>query len=205
MQRRVLCGALAAVVFPLALTARKCDAKEKQLQESKKTLVIYFSRAGMNYWSGKIINLKVGNTALLAQEIAKQTNAELLEIVPRMTYPFEYRAATDLAQKEISEQARPEISTQVPDLSNYGEVYLGFPIWWGLAPRPVITFVEHCRWEGKTVHLFCTHEGSGITQGATELKKALSGASVDIGPTLAGHDIANRVDVVKRYLQGINN
>lgn len=171
------------------------------MQEQGKPIVIYFSRAGMNYWSGKIVELKDGNTALLARAIAERTGAELLEIVSRDAYPFEYRAATDLAQKELHEQVRPEIVTQVPDLSNYGEVYLGYPIWWGLTPRPVMTFVERCRWEGKKVHLFCTHEGSGITQSAAELKKTLSAASVDIGPVLAGHDIGNCAEVVDRFLQ----
>ena len=162
-------------------------------------IVIYFSRAGMNYWSGQIVELRVGNTALLAQQIAKHTSAELLEIVANKGYPFEYRETTELAKKELSNQTRPEISTKIPDLSNYGDVYLGYPIWWGLAPRPVITFVERCNWTGKTVHLFCTHEGSGISQSAEELEKVLIGAHVDIGPVMFGHNIGKRASVVEQF------
>ncbi len=170
---------------------------------SSRPLVIYFSRPGMNYVAGSIIDLAEGNTKLLAQEIARRTQGDLYEIEPVAPYPFAYRETTDLAQKEIDEDARPAMKSPAPDISGYQEIYLGYPIWWGLAPRIVLTLIEALDWKDKTVHLFCTHEGSGISQSASELKAMLKGARTLTGPVLAGSRIAERGTAVSDYLASI--
>ena len=81
---------------------------------SSDAIVVYFS------WSG--------NTQAVAQEIQRQTGADIFEITPQTPYTDDYDTLVDLAQQEQREDARPAISGSV-DLSGYDTVYLGFPIW----------------------------------------------------------------------------
>lgn len=84
--------------------------------KASKALVIYFSRNGMNYWHGETKNLSVGNTARMAKVIQEATSADVWEIQPVHSYPFDYRQTTAEAQKEQEVDARPEIKLSMPDL-----------------------------------------------------------------------------------------
>lgn len=166
---------------------------------SRRPLVAYYSRSGENYWAGGLTELQTGNTALLAQALARRTGADLYEIKTTTPYPLDYRETTRIAQNELDEDVRPELAGSLPRLSAYDEIYLGYPVWWGRAPRAVLSFVEQFDWSGKTVHLFCTHEGSGIAGSVPELRAKLVGACVDAGLSLVGHRIAEREAAVKRH------
>ena len=87
--------------------------------KASKALVIYFSRNGMNYWHGETKNLSVGNTARMAKVIQEATSADVWEIQPVHSYPFDYRQTTAEAQKEQEVDARPEIKLSMPDLAQY--------------------------------------------------------------------------------------
>ena len=69
-------------------------------------------------------------------------------------------------------KARPALAGAMPDVEGYDVVYLGFPIWWNTAPRPVNSFLEQCDLGGKTVIPFATSGGSGIANAQRELQKA---------------------------------
>lgn len=206
MQRRLLLTGSAALALALptvTLPTVACAQEENAMpkNENPKRLVVFYSRSGQNYVAGDIVDLPVGNTARLARTLAEKLGADLHEIKTVKTYPVDYRETTAVAQKELDEETRPAVAGDLPDVSAYDEIYIGHPIWWGRAPRVILTFVEQFDWTGKTVHLFCTHEGSGIRQSAAELRPKFKGATVHAELSLAGHRIDEREAAVERYLR----
>lgn len=125
----------------------------------KKVLVAYFSRTGEQYSVG---NITEGNTAIIAKMIADKTNGDLFEIkVVNDNYPQSYMALTEYAKTEKQQNKRPEIQGKVEKFEDYDTIFIGYPNWWADMPMPVYTFLESYDFKNKTVHHFCTHEGSG--------------------------------------------
>ena len=164
--------------------------KSAEAKSSKgKILVAYFSRAGGNYGVG---NVKKGNTKIVAQMIAKQTGGKLFEIKTKKAYPTDYDKCKIVAEKEMNENARPELKSKVKNMSQYDTVYLGYPIWYADMPMAVYSFLESYNWKGKTVIPFCTHEGSGLS-GTPESIKETVGKNVTMkkGFAIQGRDAQN--------------
>lgn len=132
-----------------------------------KALVAYFSATG--------------STAGIAKQIADATGATLYEIQPETPYTsadLNYSDSSTRATKEQHDDtARPAISGKVENMADYDVVFLGYPIWWGQAPKILYTFVESYSFDGKTVIPFCTSGSSGIGSSATNLQKSTSGAN----------------------------
>ena len=121
-----------------------------KINRADKALVVYFSATG--------------TTRGVAEKIAALTDAELVEIVPAQPYTTEDLNYNDRTTRATVEQntpdVRPEIANEI-SLDGYTTVYLGYPIWWGQAPRILSTFVESHDFTGITVIPFCTSGGSG--------------------------------------------
>ena len=151
-----------------------------------KVLVVYFSRAGEQYNVGVV---KKGNTAFVAEEIAKQTGADLFEIKPKKdVYPKKYDDLTDYAKTEQRKKERPEYVGPVPNLKNYDVVFVGAPVWWGDWPMIMYSFFEKNDLAGKTLAPFCTHEGSGLSGFDKKLAKACPKGKVTKGFAMTGKD-----------------
>lgn len=150
--------------------------------ESRKTLVVFFSRTGENYAVG---NIKKGNTHIIAEMIAEETDGTLFQVEPLKAYPANYTKCTEVAKQEMESKARPAIKGDVA-VEDYDVIYIGYPIWWGDMPMPVYTFIEKHNWQGKTVVPFCTHEGSGLSDTENKLKKACEGATILKGLAILG-------------------
>lgn len=155
--------------------------------EDKKTLVVYFSRAGENYSVG---NIKKGNTQIVAEMIAGEVDADTFHIEPARPYPDDYTRCTEVAQQEVDEQARPAVKGDAR-VEDYDVVFIGYPIWWGDMPMPVYTFIEKHDWRGKTVISFATHEGSGMSGTERKLKSVCKGAVVAAGLAVRGATAQN--------------
>ncbi len=129
----------------------------------KKKLVAYFSASG--------------HTKKVAGELADILNADLYEIVPEVPYREEDLDWTNLKSRSSVEmhdpEFRPAMHPGTPDTAQYDTVYLGFPIWWYVAPTIVNTFLEACDFSGKTVVLFATSGSSGFGKTAAGLKPSL--------------------------------
>ena len=129
------------------------------------TLVVYFSCTG--------------NTKAAAQTIAEAANGTLYEITPAQPYTdadLDYnddKSRTTIEQNDSS--ARPEINGRVENWAQYDTVFLGYPIWWGTAPRILDTFVESYDFTGKAVIPFCTSAASSIGSSGAELKELAAG------------------------------
>lgn len=170
-----------------------------------KAIVVYFSHTGENYSVGVITE---GNTAKVAKVIAAKTGADIFEIKEAKPYPQSYDECIDVAKKELRDKARPEIAGDLPDLTDYQVVYLGYPNWWGDCPMIVYSFLEKSNIEGKTILPFCTHEGSGLGSTAKNLQKAFPGAKAELnGLSLRGataqKDAAATEQAVDKWLDSL--
>ena len=161
-----------------------------------KKLVIYFSRADENYGVG---NIQKGNTEIVAEIIAEKVGAKLLKVEPVKEYPQEYDACTAVAKKELEADARPEVKPSSINPEEFGEIYVGYPVWWGEMPMPMFTFLEKFNLKGKTVYPFVTHEGSGLS-GVRRLEKA-TGANVKPGLAVYGHEAQNEKASVEKKVE----
>lgn len=186
------------IMLTVALMVSTADA-------ANKAIVVYFSHAGENYGVG---NVAEGNTAKVAKEIARRLNADIYEIKEVKPYPTKYDACVDLAKEEQRLNARPAIAGQLPDLSSYKVIFIGYPNWWGDCPMIVYSFLEKENIDGKILVPFCTHEGSGLGVTASNLQKHFPKAKVvqkglAIKGTIAQKDAKTTVKAVETWLKAI--
>lgn len=132
---------------------------------SKNILVAVFSASGV--------------TKAVGEEIARIVDADFFEIVPKEIYTVDdlnWMNKKSRSSVEMNDpSARPEIADTVSDMASYDKVIVGFPIWWGVAPRIIDTFLESYDFAGKTIIPFCTSGGSGVGRSDTALHKDVHG------------------------------
>lgn len=131
----------------------------------KKILVAYFSASG--------------ETKKLAKTIAGVTGGDLFEIAPQVPYTaadLDWMDAGSRSTVEMKDKkSRPAIAGQVQDMGQYETVFVGFPIWWYVAPTIINTFLDEYDFSGKTVIPFATSGGSGMGKTLEGLKKSCNG------------------------------
>ena len=131
-----------------------------------KTLVVYFSATG--------------STKTAAEAIAAATGGDLLELEPAEPYTsadLDYNNADSRVSREHDDETLRDVAlktTTADNWADYDTVYIGYPIWWGIAAWPVDTFVKANDFTGKTVIPFCTSASSGIGESGAQLA-ALAG------------------------------
>lgn len=152
-----------------------------------KKLVAYFSASGV--------------TKSAAERLAKAADADLFEIKPAAPYT---RADLDWTNKksrssvEMSNpDSRPEIAEQLSNMEDYDTVFIGFPIWWYVAPTIINTFVESYDFSGKTIIPFATSGGSGIGRTEEVLKALCPNANWEKGKMLNRVSDRELEDLVK--------
>lgn len=173
----------AAAAAILAFTGPAACAQNQNSidMKGKKTLVAYFSATG--------------TTEKAAMMIADATGGDIFRIEPLQEYTAEDLDWTDRTSRSSNEmndpESRPAIGNRLENAESYDTVYLGYPIWWNLAPRIINTFLDTYGLTGKTVIPFATSGGSGITNSENELRKSypsvkwvrgklLNGASAEV-------------------------
>ena len=178
----------------------EAEAPQETIAEASDTLVLYFSRTGEQYVVGVIDK---GNTAIIAEMIAEQTGADMFEVLPADDhYPMTYEALTDVAKQEQNDNARPEYSGELTDLSKYSTIFIGSPVWWGDWPMIMYTVFENNDFSGKTLIPFSTHEGSGLSGFDKKLESACSGSTIGKGLAIQGNDAQNSQEKVR---ESVNN
>lgn len=139
-----------------------------------KKLVAYFSASGI--------------TRNVAKMVAEAAGADLYEITPKEAYTKadlnwmdkKSRSSVEMADKKI----RPEITDTDAKIAEYDEIFLGFPIWWYVAPTIINTFLEKYDFTGKKIVLFATSGGSGFGNTVKELQPSAPGAQFVEGKPL---------------------
>lgn len=172
-------------------------SQKKQIMNTKKFLVAFFSRAGENYEVGYI---EKGNTHILAEMIAAKTGGILFHIEPVRPYPEDYTECIKVAKTELHNQARPAVKGDVA-VEDYDIIFIGYPNWWGDMPMAVYTFIEQHGWKDKTVIPFCTHEGSGLSGTARKLQQACQGATLLEGLAVRGSVAQNSPEQVRKSVE----
>lgn len=146
---------------PESSSTAPAESEPETQPETGKTLVIYYSASG--------------NTARVAKDIAEAAGADLFEIVPTEVYTSDDLDWTNpdsrVSREHDDESLRdvPLTTTEVPDWDSYDTVFIGYPIWWGIAAWPVDTFVKNNDFTGKTVIPFATSSSSGMGQSGSLL------------------------------------
>lgn len=144
----IIAGCMAIVA--MAACQPKNQNTEQMNNDTRKSLVTYFSATGI--------------TKAAAEKLAEAANADLFEITPEKPYTpadLDWKNKQSRSSLEMSDKSsRPAISGKVENMAQYDTVYVGFPIWWYIAPTIVNTFVEQYELSGKTVIPFFTSGGS---------------------------------------------
>ena len=141
-----------------------------------KKLVAYFSASG--------------TTKKAAERLAKAAGADLFEIKPAIPYTSADLNWMDKKSRSSVEMndpdSRPEIAETMPNMADYGTVFIGFPIWWYVAPHIIHTFLESYDFTGKTLVPFATSGGSGMGRTVDELRKLFPNADWKTGKVVNG-------------------
>ena len=133
-----------------------------------KKLVAYFSASGV--------------TAKVAETLAEAIGADIFEIEPKVPYTevdlnwMDKKARSTIEMNDPA--SRPEIAVKRDNMKDYDTIFVGFPIWWYVAPTIINTFLESYDFSGKTVIPFCTSGGSGIGTSVSAIREAEPEASV---------------------------
>ena len=164
-------------------------------------LIAFYSRAGENYFGGAYRRIAVGNTEKAAELLAGLTGGELYKIEQAQPYSEDYQTCIAEAKADLQKKARPEVLNLPEDLDAYDEIYLGYPNYWGTMPMAVYAFLEHYDLTGKTIHPFCTHEGSGLAHTVQDIQKAAPGARVTKGLAIHGSSVDGAKPALESWVQ----
>ncbi|MDO4375904.1 MAG: flavodoxin [bacterium] len=134
-------------------------------------LIVYFS------WGG--------NTKMIANMIEEKLGADIFEITLKEPYSDDYNEVLKQAQKDLNDNARPEIKNKVKNISSYDVILLGYPNWWASVPMPILSFLEGYDLSYKTIIPFCSHGGGGFGESISQIAKSAHG--VKMGVPLSVH------------------
>lgn len=155
-----------------------------------KNLIIYYSRTGENYVRGKVKDLSKGNTEIVAEFIQKAVGGDLFEVETVKEYAADYYECIEDAKVELRSNARPKLKDYITDISQYDNIVVAGPCWWGTYPMAIFTQLERLDFTGKKVFPVMTHEGSGLAGSKSALRKYCKGAVVGSGLAIHGADAA---------------
>ena len=143
-------------------------------QQKSKTLVAYFSASGV--------------TAKVAKQISEATRADLYEITPKVKYSsadLNWRDKQSRSSVEMKDKSsRPEMAENISSVDQYETIYIGFPVWWDVAPHIINTFIEANKLEGKTIIPFATSGGSSIRNSVKDLRSTYPNLTIKDGQLL---------------------
>ena len=174
---------------PAETASEPVSETEADPEPQSKSLVVYFS------WSG--------NTRNVAESVQQQTGSDMFEIVPKTPYSTDYDTVVDDAKVEQQNNARPEIASGIENIDDYDTIYVGFPNWWGDMPMILYTFFDTYDLSGKTVALFCTSGGSGLSNTVNEVKELEPNANVTEGLHIGSGASSDPDNAVAQWLEKI--
>lgn len=151
----------------LSSSSSSPESSKSETVSGGKTLVVYYSATG--------------STKAVAEEIAKNLSTDIFELVPEKPYTsadLNWNDENSRVSSEHSDESKREVALvkSTPDnWEQYDTVYVGYPIWWGIAAWPVNGFVKANDFTGKTVIPFCTSASSGMGESGKQLS-AMAGS-----------------------------
>ena len=155
-------------------------------ESGEKILIAYFTRSG--------------NAEKLADMIADKTGGTKFRIETETAYPQDYNAVLEQASEEREQNARPLLKSRVENMTDYGTVFLGYPIWFGDTPMAIHSFLESYDFTGKKIIPFCTSGSSSPQTSYESVRASASGAEVLEGFWIQGTSAGNAQDDVNRWI-----
>lgn len=158
------------------------------LTDDSDSIIIYFSRSG--------------NTENLVKMIQNETQADILELTILEPYPADYDETVDRADEERESGNLPEISAEIPDMSQYNQVYLGYQTWSMTLSNPIMSFLESYGEEidGKTIHPFSSNAGYGEGNSIERIQELLPNSSVEESFSVEDEDVVSSENALKTWL-----
>ena len=167
--------------------------KKQQVKKADKTLVVYYSYTD--------------DTRRLANMIHEKVGGDILEIQPLELYPDDYNAAYAQGRKEVEERIKPKLNNNFKDISEYGTIYLGSPIWFGTIAPPVASFLYGQSLAGKTIIPFYTYDGLGVGESNEEIARLSPNAEVAEGFAIKRTEVGKAGEAgeaLDKWLNGID-
>ncbi len=146
--------------------------------------------------NGEIQNLQKGNTRIVAEDIRDAVGGDLFEIKTVKKYPDDYMKCTEVAKEEQKQNARPELQEYLDDVTEYDNIVVAAPCWWGTCPYAVLTQLERLDLKGKKIYPVMTHEGSGLGSFPRTLKKSCPGAKIQKGLAVHGAEVESSKNII---------
>ena len=168
-----------------------------------KILIAYFSHAGQNYSHGGIKTLKVGNTEVVAKKLHAMLDSDLFYIDTVSKYPDDHMKKIAIAKREFEQNARPELTAKVENMSGYDTVILAFPNWWTTMPMALFTFLESYDFSGKTICPLITHGGSGFSNSLRDIAKLCPNAKITEGLAIHGDYVSTCDSDLEKWVKKI--
>ena len=163
--------------------------------KDKKSLIIYYSRADENYSVGYV---EKGNTEYVAEYVKEFTNADMFKIEPLVPYAKDYQTCIKEAKERIG---NAPIKEKINDISEYEVIYIMTPIYWGTYAPEIETAIKDLDFTGKTIRVITTHEGSGLANVVSDVKRICKGANVlDDALAIVGSQAKDSKDIVERWI-----
>jgi flavodoxin len=158
------------------------------ISDDANSIIIYFSRSG--------------NTQNLARMIYNEAGGDMLELTVADPYPSDYEQAVERADEERENQAYPEIDTDIPNLSQYDTVYLGYQTWSMTLSNPMISFLMDygSNFSGKTIYPFSTNAGYGEGDSIQRIEELAPDASVATSFSIQDEDLLDNQEQVTTWL-----
>jgi flavodoxin len=209
IERRAFLRLSAVAAASLALTA--CSRSPQRASAAagsgsvaprpdRKVLLVFFSRAGENYFNGGRKMLTVGNTEVVAGMIRDALGCDVFEVQPVDPYSDRYDPTVRRNVREQEENARPGIVGLPTSIAGYDTILIGSPIWNVRAPRIMLTFAERFEFSGKTVYPFTTYAMSGLGHVVDEYTAACRGATIGEALAIRGEEAEVSRPAVESWL-----
>ena len=178
---------LSLLIILILFTVTGCEANNKttsndsnntsnEIKENNKSVVLYFSATG--------------TTKSIANRIAKESNSDIIEIIPKEKYKSEdldYNSDCRANREQKDSKARPEIENKI-DITKYDTIYLGYPIWWGTNPKIILTLLDTYDFTDKVIIPFCTSGSTDISASVNDLKNYNSSLTIKDGKRFSTSD-----------------
>lgn len=164
-----------------------------------RSLIAYYSRRGENLVNGKVQELKVGSTELMAAILQKFTGADLFQIKPCQDYDPNYCRCIDQARQDLRKGVRPALAEYLESINDYDVIYLGYPNWWGTMPMPVFSFLEQYDFTDKILKPFCTHEGGGLGRSEEDIRHVCPHGLLAPGLSIIGADVKHDLASIEAW------
>lgn len=173
-RRKFLLGTFSLIAAPTLLAKNLAQHKRTAASKSK-PLILFLSRTG--------------NTQAVAQMIAEMTDGDLLPITLKHPYPQNYQQIVAQVHQEDDEHFLPELATDLTQISQYQQLFIGFPTWGMQLPPPIRSVLQQINWQGKTVIPFNTNGGYGLGSTFDELRQTAKGANILAGFSVPGGSV----------------